>query len=108
MTATNRNGVSYLQQRQDQERRRVERIQKQQKSAERMCKRTGRPYQLQFMDYRYWQCLSCGWNPEGVGVFLWFTDLHWRERETLLALSRQINAKGQRWLRTRRLIANCH
>jgi hypothetical protein len=67
---------------------RVRRMRRQERLVEFMCRRRGVPFELKYRDYRFWECVSCGFNADNDAIFGWFSNLHWRAREELLVLSR--------------------
>jgi hypothetical protein len=87
----------------DRERRRRARIERQQKAAMKMCLRMDKPFSTRYLDYRYWQCLSCGWNPEDELIYDWFRTLQWLVREYLVCVSRDLRRTGHqnRWKLTK-------
>jgi hypothetical protein len=61
-----------------------------QRAAIRMWLRSGRPLETRYLDYRYWQAKRCRFNPDRNDVWQWWSELHWRQRDEIAALSRYL------------------
>jgi hypothetical protein len=52
-----------------------------------MCRRFGLGLYPLYLDYRYWQCRKCGFNPHDGAVWMWWVGLHWTTCDMLERLS---------------------
>jgi hypothetical protein len=56
----------------------------------RLCLLSGTSLSLVHLDYRWWQCRRCGWDPDDAVVWAWWSKLHHKNREELVRLSRRV------------------